>query len=272
MSEDRSYVIGTHDAEVERLGVQHRVWRPSVLDLWNIAGVAAGQTIIDAGAGSGYATRDLAEIVGPKGRVIALERSHRFLAALNANAEAHGLANVEAVDTDLLDYAWPDAVADRIWCRWVLTFLTDPAAVVRGFARALKPGGKAIIQEYYDYASWRLAPKSDVFESYVAKIIARWRASGGEPDIGLQSPRILSEAGLEIEFVRPVVFAARMNDFTASWPNGFARGYLPVMREAGAIDAAEAAAVEAILDRYAADPNAHVITPGVLQIVARKPA
>jgi ubiquinone/menaquinone biosynthesis C-methylase UbiE len=270
MSEERSYVIGTHDAEIERLQVQHRVWRASVLDLWQIAGVAAGQTVIDAGAGSGSATRDLAEIVGPKGRVIALERSHRFLTALKANAEARGLANVEAVDTDLLDYAWPVGIADRIWCRWVLAFVSDPAQVVRGFARALKPGGKAIIQEYYDYGSWRLAPHSDLFEAYVAKIIAKWRASGGEPDVALDLARLLPEAGLEIESVRPVVFTARMNDFAASWPIGFARGYLPVMHEAGDVTAAEAAEIKSVLDRYAADPNALVITPGVLQIVAAK--
>ncbi len=270
MSEERSYVIGTHDAEIERLGIQHRVWRPSVLDLWNVAGVAAGQTVIDAGAGSGYAMRDLAEIVGAKGRVIALERSHRFLAALNANAQARGLANVEAVDTDLLDHAWPDGIADHVWCRWVLTFLSDPARVVRGFARALKPGGKAIIQEYYDYGSWHLAPKSEIFESYVAKIIARWRASGGEPNIGLALPNMLADAGFEIETVRPVVFAVSMTSFIASWPNGFARGHLPVMQEAGDISAAEAAAVIAELDRYERDPRALVITPGVLQIVAHK--
>jgi ubiquinone/menaquinone biosynthesis C-methylase UbiE len=270
MSEERSYVIGTHDAEIERLGVQHRVWRASVLDLWNVAGVAAGQTIIDAGAGSGYATRDLAEIVGPKGRVIALERSHRFLAALNANADARGLSNVEAVETDLLDYAWPEGIADRIWCRWVLAFVADPARVIAGFARALKPCGKVIIQEYYDYGSWRLAPKSEVFEAYVAKIIARWRTSGGDSDIGIELPKLLPEAGLQIETVRPVVFTARMNDFAATWPNGFARGYLPVMRDAGDIGAAESAEIEAELDRYQADPNALVITPGVLQIVATK--
>jgi hypothetical protein len=32
-AKDRSYVIGTHEAEIERLGVQHRVWRAGVLDL-----------------------------------------------------------------------------------------------------------------------------------------------------------------------------------------------------------------------------------------------
>ena len=40
------------------------------------------------------------EIVGPSGRVIAAERSRRFLDALAAKATANGLANIEAVETD----------------------------------------------------------------------------------------------------------------------------------------------------------------------------
>jgi len=269
---EKSYVIGTHDAEIDRLGVQHRVWRPSVLDLWRIGGLTQGMTAMDVGAGPGYGALDLAEIVGPRGRVIAVERSHRFLGALQTMATARGIANIETVEADLLEYDWPQAVADRIWCRWVLAFIADPAKVVRGMARALKPGGKLIIQEYYDYASWHLAPRAPEFEAYVAKIIAKWRATGSDPDVGLALPRLLPEAGLEIESVRPVVMTARMDDFAARWPQGFAREYIPVMEHDGDISAAEARAVESVLDRTEADPNALVITPGVLQIVARKAA
>ncbi|MGC9954374.1 MAG: methyltransferase domain-containing protein [Rhizomicrobium sp.] len=270
MSEEKTYVIGTHDAEIERLGVQHRVWRGSVLDLWRQGGITTGQTVLDVGAGPGHATLDLAEIVGPNGKVIALERSRRFLDALSAFAKARGLANIEAVETDLLEYDWPRAIADRAWCRWVLAFVNDPAKVLRGVARALKPGGKLLIQEYYDYGSWHLAPRSPEFEAYVAKIIAKWRASGGEADVGLALPHLLPESGFEIETVRPVVFTARMNDFAANWPMDFARQYIAVMAKDGDISPAEGKEITALLDRTEADPNAFVITPGLLQIVARK--
>src|SRR4051812_29751838 len=189
-SEERSYVIGTHDAEIERLGVQHGVWRASVLDFWRQSGLTEGMTVIDVGAGPGYAALDLAEIVGPTGRVIALERSRRFLDALDYRAAQRGLTNIHAIETDLLDFDWSSARADRVWCRWVLAFVADPAKVVRGMAEALKPGGVALLHEYYDYASWRLAPQSPLFEEYVAKIIARWRFSSGEPDIALALPRL----------------------------------------------------------------------------------
>ena len=271
MSEERSYVIGTHDAEIERLGVQHRVWRPRVLDFWRESGITQGRTVIDAGCGPGYATLDLAEIVGPTGRVIALERSRRFLDALEAAAKARGLANIQAIETDLIDFDWASLSADFLWCRWVLAFIPSPGAIVAGMARALKPGGAALFHEYYDYASWRLAPLMPVFEDYVARIIARWRATGSEPDAALALPAQLVAAGLRVEAVHPHVFAARMNDFAARWPMGFAREYLPVMIAQGDLSHGEGDIIARVLDAAEADSNSIVITPGVLHIRAVKP-
>jgi ubiquinone/menaquinone biosynthesis C-methylase UbiE len=62
---EKDYLLGTHDEEVERLGLQHRVWRPRASDAWRRAGFTTGQTLLDVGCGPGWATLDLAEIVGP---------------------------------------------------------------------------------------------------------------------------------------------------------------------------------------------------------------
>src|SRR5262245_42646751 len=76
---EREYVLGTKDDEIERLGLQHRVWRPRALDAWRRAGITVGQTVIDVGAGPGHAAIDLAGIVGPLGKVVAVDRSAHFL-------------------------------------------------------------------------------------------------------------------------------------------------------------------------------------------------
>ena len=86
---ERDYVLGTHDDEIYRLGFQHRVWRPRALDAWARARIGDGCKVIDFGAGPGFATMDLAEMVGPNGQVHALERSRRFLDTLEAQAKAH---------------------------------------------------------------------------------------------------------------------------------------------------------------------------------------
>jgi hypothetical protein len=45
-----------------------------------------------------------------------------------------------------------------------------------------------------------------------------WRASGGEPDVGLDLPRWLSQLGFEIRSLLPIVDVIRPSDFTWQWP------------------------------------------------------
>ena len=67
---EKDYVLGTHDEELVRLGLQHRVWRPVVLDCWQKAGITAGKRVLDLGCGEGklvqalLADRQVEEIVG----------------------------------------------------------------------------------------------------------------------------------------------------------------------------------------------------------------
>src|SRR5207237_6215103 len=95
MTTDRDYVLGTHNEELARLGLQHRVWRPVVLDCWQRAGITVGKRVLDVGAGPGYATVDLAEIVGPTGGVVALERSENFVHAIEQACRARSLDNLK---------------------------------------------------------------------------------------------------------------------------------------------------------------------------------
>jgi len=88
MAAERDYVLGTREEELARLGLQHRVWRPVALDCWQRAGITVGKRVVDLGAGPGYAALDLAEIVGPTGEVVALERSENFVRAMQTTCRA----------------------------------------------------------------------------------------------------------------------------------------------------------------------------------------
>src|SRR5438046_10221172 len=95
MAAERDYVLGTHEEELTRLGLQHRVWRSVTLDCWQRAGITVGKRVLDVGAGPGYAAIDLAEIVGPTGEVVALERSQNFIRAMEQACGERWLANVK---------------------------------------------------------------------------------------------------------------------------------------------------------------------------------
>ena len=45
------YVLGTHDEEIARLGLQHRAWRSRALAAWQKGEFGPGQTVLDVSAG-----------------------------------------------------------------------------------------------------------------------------------------------------------------------------------------------------------------------------
>ena len=264
---DRDYVLGTHDEEVERLGLQHRVWRPHMLDAFRRAGVGPGASVVDVGAGPGFASTDLAELVGPSGRVLAVERSRRFLDVLDERASRLGLANIEALEQDVAEAGFGEAF-DASWCRWVLSFVADPRRTVGHVAAALRPGGRAVFHEYADYGAWRTLPPDPDVERFRTLVMRSWREAGGEPDIGLDLPGWLAAEGLEIVEMRPLVHVARKGDFVWEWPASFMASGAGRLAELGYVDGEEAARLATALDRR--PEGSWMITPVVLEVIARK--
>src|SRR5262247_3920166 len=52
-TEEREYVLGTDDGELQRLGFQLRVWSAPAFALWERAGVHVGASVLDVGCGPG---------------------------------------------------------------------------------------------------------------------------------------------------------------------------------------------------------------------------
>lgn len=269
-AKERTYLLGTGDQEIARLGLQHRVWRPRVLDAWRRAGITMGTRVVDAGSGPGFAALDLAEIVGPTGKVHALERSLHFLSALKETAGRRGLDNIETANLDLVTDPLPVVGADAFWIRWVLAFVSDPRAVLAKLSATLRPGGVAVIHEYLDYATWSFAPDRPAQKEFLDFVIKDWRAAGGEPDIGRFLPRLLPEAGLRIREARPIIDVITPSNFVWHWPASFAETYPDHLAAAGKVDAAWAERVKAEFRAAEADPDTVMVTPMVLEVIAEK--
>jgi ubiquinone/menaquinone biosynthesis C-methylase UbiE len=154
--------LGTHDEEVARLGLQHRIWRPIATDCWRRAGITSGSRVIDIGAGPGYATVDLAEIVGPGGEVLAVERSERFLDVARQACTKRGLTNVCFQQLDLMEQSLGALDFDFAWCRWVASFVVSPEKLIQNIAGALRqgggppriPGSRSRSDEFADHAAF----------------------------------------------------------------------------------------------------------------------
>jgi ubiquinone/menaquinone biosynthesis C-methylase UbiE len=266
---ERDYLLGTHDEELERLGLQHRVWRPYALDAWSRAGITVGKRVIDVGAGPGYVTTDLAEIVGLTGEVVAVERSRKFVEALRYRIGAQRLKNVQVHELDLMVDELPGADYDFSWCRWVAAFVSDPSLLVTKLSRVLKTGGVAIFHEYAQYDAWRYCPPLPHQERFREQVIREWRAAGGNPDSAPVVVGLLREHGFHIRSARPLIFCIKPGDYMWQWPAEFIDVYLPRLRESGTINQEFEQAVRTELE-HAETTDSLMITPLVLEIVAEK--
>lgn len=272
MERDSDYVLGTHDAEIVRLGLQNDAWRPTVLDCWRRAGLSAGANVIDVGAGPGYAAFDLAGVVGPTGRVTGVERSARFVEFARAESARRGLANVRFRELDLMTDPLPEAEFDVAWCRWVGSFVESPRTLAGAVARAVRPGGVAVFHEYVDYASWRYSPPLPLVEDYVRRVMESWRSAGGEPDIAMTLAPLLQQNGFVIREAVPRVFCVRPGESLWKWIATFVRVNSERLVRLGTCDAESMAALRAELDAAEADSSTLMLTPMVLEIVAERAA
>jgi len=269
------YVLGTGVDEAFRLGLQHRLWSGSAHALWEMARVQPGSVVLDLGCGPGHATVDLAQIVGATGHVTGIDESPAFLKQLNEEAHARRLTNVERVlgDVQDLDAAMPghDGAVDVAYARWVFCFLEKPEAVVKGVHRLLKPGGRVVVQDYFNYElGMTLAPRREMFSRVVRAIAHSWRSRGGDPDIMGTLPRLMQRHGFEIQHMDVHQRIARPGSTLWHWPDTFYRNFVPKLVEDGLVSHAEAAAFFEEWRHAAKDPASFVLLPPVFDLVAVK--
>jgi SAM-dependent methyltransferase len=268
MIPEREYLLGTHDDEIVRLALQHCVWRPRALDAWQRAGFTTGQTLLDIGCGPGHASMDLAELVGPLGRIVATDQSRRFLDALEATRRRRGLDHIETHEIDLNEASLPPVGADGAWCRWVLAFVKRPRDLLERIARALRQGGTLVLHEYFDYSTWRMAPRCAAVEEFVRMVMESWRADGGEPDIGLELPGWLAELGFGVKTIHPIIDVVPAANFIWQWPKAFLYGGLRRLVDLGQLTSDRAQAMAQAFATCEVAPNSLMITPAVLEIIA----
>jgi precorrin-6B methylase 2 len=110
--------------------------------------IKPGDVIADIGAGSGYYTFRLAERVGPKGKVLAVDIQPEMLALIRQRAKARAVANVEPVQGTETDPKLPASGVDLILMVDVYHEFAYPYEMMEALIRSLKPGGRIVFVEF----------------------------------------------------------------------------------------------------------------------------
>ncbi len=112
--------------------------------------VTAGMTVLEPGPGMGFFTLELARLVGPSGRVVAVDLQPRMLSALRRRARrARLLDRVETrqVTSDGMGIADLAGRADFALAFAMVHEVPDPGRFFAEVAAALKPGARVLLAE-----------------------------------------------------------------------------------------------------------------------------
>jgi ubiquinone/menaquinone biosynthesis C-methylase UbiE len=102
--------------------------------------LGSGNNVLDVGCGWGETTIEIAQRVGPTGRVVGLDCCGAFLDAGRADAEAASLGNVTFLEADVETCPFKPEY-DFCFSRFGTQFFENPVAGLRNMRSALRPGG-----------------------------------------------------------------------------------------------------------------------------------
>ncbi len=261
-AETRPYALGYSEREFRRLALQGEFFRDLTADVLRRAGIAPGAHVLDVGCGVGDVSLLSAELVGPRGSVLGIDRSAEAikLAAWRVAAAGHRQARFEAGDIDAFT---TERRFDAIIGRLVLLYLPDPAATLRRLSGLLRPGGIVAFHEMAMTPA-RSVPDGPLFRRAMGWVMDTFARAGFEVDMGLRLHATFLAAGLPAP---QMISTGRVEGGAQSAAYevlaSTVRSLLPMAERLGVATAAEVD-VDSLADRLrleAADNKACIMPP-----------
>ena len=157
MNVTSAYVLGHADLEIERLQFQADIIAGVSRRLIRECGIGPGMRVLDIGCGAGDVSMLLAEAVGDTGSVVAFDRESRAIEMARTKAIAAGHRQIEFVVAS--DEAFPACgVFDAAIGRYILHHQSDPVAMIRRAATAVRQGGVVAFHEPAGHVSSHTLP------------------------------------------------------------------------------------------------------------------
>ena len=270
MTEPDPYLLGYRRDEQERLTRQAEELAPESAWLFDQIGVREGWQVVEIGCGPQGCLGLLAARVGASGRVVGVERSAEQVETARQFVARNHLPNVDVLAVDGRATGLRTGAFDLATARLVLVNVPEPEQIVAELVRLVRPGGFVALHEP-DSSTQRCDPPHPA-QTRLLALLDRYAAMNGiDRAIGLRTPRLLREAGLQDVRVNPVVHVYPLEHGRRMLVLDFVANARARLLEQGLIDAGELDTLTAALRRHLEDPGTLVVSSLFLQTWGRKP-
>lgn len=108
-----------------------------------------GMVVADVGAGTGLFTRIFAPAVGPKGKVLAVDISEKFLDHITKTCKDAKITNVETVKCTDTSAELAENSVDLVFICDTYHHFEYPLRTMTSIRKALKPGGRVVVIDFH---------------------------------------------------------------------------------------------------------------------------
>lgn len=262
------YALRLSDGEILRYKTMAAAAREFEGDLWSQAGIVGGAQVADIGCGPGAMLPALAELVGPAGTVIGLDRDEQAVAMARALVAELGLRNVSVMRGSAQATGLDPASLDVVMMRHVLAHNgRSEQAIVDHAASLVRPGGCVYLVDGNGPAMFVRGLDAELAD-LSAKYLQFHARRGNDLRTGLRLDLLAQAAGLETVAYRGWI---PITSVSANAGGGAAWAAREAMLADGVISEADILRWEQALQRQAAQGRTLTVFPTVFGLSARRP-
>lgn len=267
--ENKEYVLGANDYELNRLQFQHVVWKEITDSFIDKLEIATGFKILDAGAGPGFVSLDMLERTGNTGEITSLEPSEIYVNYLKNEIDTRKINNIKVIHGSVETAKLPEKYYDLIFARWVISFVPDADNFLDKLLKSLKTGGTIAFIDYA-YEGLALFPKGSAFDNMADAVRAYWVHGGGDPYIGARLPGMLRNRNITVTELYPMVQAGGPNSGVFRWADKFFTVHIQQMVDIGVIKQNEGDEMLKDWIEHRNNPDTVFISPTIIAIAGKK--
>jgi ubiquinone/menaquinone biosynthesis C-methylase UbiE len=188
------YVLGHSDLELARLERQAEIFGAETREVLRSAGLKNGMRVLDVGCGVGDVSMAAAQLVGPTGTVLGIDKAADALRIARKRAQRANYTWLAFDEVDLFAFEAP-AKFDAVIGRFILMHIAEPVAALSRFGTLARAGGAVAFIEM-DIGQTGAVPPMPLLDRCLRWITATYHHVGVEANMGSKLYAAFRSAGM----------------------------------------------------------------------------